>query len=42
MLVRIKIHPAKGALNSYLGLMSHGNTYKLKEEVLDIFYLSSK
>jgi retron-type reverse transcriptase len=40
MLKRIKKNPAKETLNSYLGLMSHGNTWKNREEILNyVFYI---
>ncbi len=43
MLKRIIKHPANGILQSYLGLLGHGNTHRLGQEVLNhyglLFYL---
>ena len=33
MLKRIKEHPTRGTLNSYLGLLGHGNGYKLRKSI---------
>lgn len=33
---RLKKNPAKGSKSSYLGLLSHGNTYKLREEIRNL------
>ena len=34
MMKKIEEHPTTETLSSYLGLLGHGNTYKLKESVL--------
>jgi hypothetical protein len=34
MLKRIKEHPTEYTLQAYLGLLRHGNSYRLREEVL--------
>jgi RNA-directed DNA polymerase len=39
MFRRIKEHPTNETLQSYLGLLSHGNTYKAQEELLNLFGL---
>lgn len=36
MLKRLKICQSDHTLNSYLGLLSHGNTYKLREKVMSM------
>lgn len=36
MLRKIKENPTITSLNSYLGLLKHGNTYKLKKEMLSL------
>jgi len=33
MLKRIILHPSNETINSYLGLIKHGNTYKIKKEI---------
>lgn len=35
MMRRVKENPTEEVLNSYLGLLSHGNAYKLKRSILD-------
>ena len=35
MLKRIRVRQSDDTLNSYLGLLSHGNTYKLREKILE-------
>lgn len=37
-LKRIKERPIAQMLNSYLGLLSHGNTYKIKDKILNMYY----
>lgn len=32
---RVAEHPSKGTIRSYLGLLSHGDTYRLREEVMN-------
>ena len=39
MLVRIKIHPTKETLQSYLGLLSHGNATKNTNDLLGEYWL---
>jgi RNA-directed DNA polymerase len=39
MFNRIKISPNNPTLQSYLGLLSHGNTYKIKSKVLNEYWL---
>ena len=36
---QIKISPNNQTLQSYLGLLSHGNTFKLKEKILNEYWL---
>lgn len=42
MMKRIKKSPTTETLNSYLGLLKHGNTKKLKELVVKEYYLSQE
>jgi retron-type reverse transcriptase len=39
MFNRIKISPNNQTLQSYLGLLSHGNTYKIQEKLLNEYWL---
>lgn len=39
MIRRLKEHPTNDTLQSYLGLLNHGNTYKLRREVQDSYWL---
>ncbi len=39
MIKRIKVNSVEETLNSYLGLLSHGNTHKLKSKVLREYFL---
>jgi len=39
MIKRIKERPVAETLNSYLGLLSHGNTYKLREKITNAGFL---
>lgn len=39
MLRRIKGNPTNGALQSYLGLLKHGNSIKIKDELLGEYWL---
>lgn len=39
MMKRITIHPTPETLASYLGLLKHGNTYKLKQKLMDAYWL---
>lgn len=41
MFKRIMGHPEHETLQSYLGLLQHGNTYKVRKEALDSYWLSS-
>ena len=34
MLKRMKNHPTRETINSYLGLLKHGNTYKLRSKII--------
>jgi len=38
MMKRIEAHPTSETLNSYLGLTKHGNTYRLRVKINDIFF----
>ncbi len=38
MLKRTKEHPTEETLQSYLGLLKHGNTWKLRDKISKIFY----
>ncbi|MFH1367347.1 MAG: reverse transcriptase/maturase family protein [Patescibacteria group bacterium] len=40
MSARIKVHPTNETLQSYLGLLSHGNTHKIKTQILNDYFLS--
>jgi len=40
MLKRIKDNPTSETLSSYLGLLKHGNTEKIKQKVWEEFLLS--
>ena len=42
MMRKIRTAPETEMLNSYLGLLSHGNTYKLRREVLEQYFLGTK
>jgi len=42
MFRRIRSNPKPEALVSYLGLLGHGNTYKLREELLDIYFAADE
>lgn len=42
MLNRIKVHSTEATLNSYLGLLKHGRTEKLKQELVKEFYLNQE
>ena len=42
MMRRLKNNPMDETLQSYLGLLKHGNTYKLQEEVLMRYWLAQK
>jgi retron-type reverse transcriptase len=42
MLARIRVYPTNETLQSYLGLLSHGNTQKLKTRVLHNFSLNEQ
>ena len=42
MLKRIKASPTAATLNSYLGLLKHGATGRLKKQVLKEYYLAKK
>jgi len=35
---RINMHLTSETINSYLGLLSHGNTYKIREKLLNYYY----
>jgi RNA-directed DNA polymerase len=37
MVRRIKEHPTNETLQSYLGLLSHGDEYKLKQDIMDLY-----
>ncbi len=39
MFARIKTHPTEETLQSYLGMLGHGNTVKLREQVLGEYWL---
>lgn len=39
MMRRLRERPEKETLQSYLGLLSHGNTHKLKDEVLQRYWM---
>ncbi len=39
MFNRLKGHPTNETMQSYLGMLKHGNTHKIKEEVLNTFYI---
>lgn len=39
MLARIKINPTEETLQSYLGLLSHGNTDKITDDLLGRYWL---
>ncbi len=39
MFAKIKEHPTEETVQSYLGLISHGNTFKLSQEVLSQYWL---
>jgi len=39
MLKRIKKNPSVEMLNSYLGLLKHGNSCKIKESILNSIYV---
>jgi len=39
MLARIKVHPTNETLQSYLGLLSHGNAYKIRMQILNNVFL---
>lgn len=39
MLARIKVHPTNGTFQSYLGLLSRGNTHKIKTQILNDYFL---
>jgi hypothetical protein len=36
----LKYYPKLETINSYRGLLSHGNTYKLKKTLAHIFFMS--
>jgi RNA-directed DNA polymerase len=38
MLTKITAHPINETFQSYLGLISHGNTYKIKNQLLNSFF----
>jgi len=40
MFNRIKVSPTDATLNSYLGLLKHGRTDKLKQKLVKEFYLN--
>ncbi|MFH1947045.1 MAG: RNA-directed DNA polymerase, partial [Candidatus Magasanikbacteria bacterium] len=40
MFVRIKNHPTEDTLNSYLGLVKHGDGLKLRDDLLNDFWLN--
>ncbi len=40
MLKKVKMHPFNETLQSYLGLMAHGDSHKLKQEAMNIYWLS--
>ena len=42
MMRKIRMATGTETLNSYLGLLSHGNTYKLRREVLEQYFLGRK
>lgn len=35
---RINTHPTSETINSYLGLLSHGNTHKIRDKLLNMYY----
>jgi len=39
MMSRIKDHPRPSSLASYLGLLSNGNSYKIKQELLNSYWI---
>lgn len=41
MFSRIKISPNNQTLQSYLGLLGHGNTYKLQQRLENLHWLFS-
>jgi retron-type reverse transcriptase len=42
MLARIKVHPTNETLQSYLGLLSHGNAHKIKTRLLNDYFVLGK
>lgn len=42
MFNRIRENPKEATLNSYLGLLKHGRTYKLKKKLIKEFYLNQE
>lgn len=42
MFSRLKKNNSNESLQSYLGMMKHGNVYKLREELLDWYWLADK
>lgn len=42
MLKRIQQHPTNQTLQSYLGLLSHGNTYTVRQEAVNLYGLVEK
>jgi hypothetical protein len=39
MFKRLKIHPTSATLQSYLGMLKHGNVVKLEQNLLNTYYV---